>query len=199
MTEQGHRARRPFSDQPDETLRGFCLYRTDSRRPAAGGVRPVRSCRPDGGRRHGLADEEGVAPVLMGYLGPRHLDDRRPTNRKLVAAGLEARSIRMNEFDNEPNQAGKEHDERESGQEEIYTALRGSGVIVVRGKGSHSSRAATSWSSPRRHGRSWPGRTGSPTSSSAPSPDAAGSEAVDRLRRGQSPVPLFVLSSIAIP
>ena len=54
--------------------------------------------------------------------------------RKLVASTLEARAIRMNQFDNEPNQAGKEHDERESGQEEIYTALRGSGVILVDGE-----------------------------------------------------------------
>jgi quercetin dioxygenase-like cupin family protein len=54
--------------------------------------------------------------------------------RKLVASGLAASAIRMNQFDNEPNQAGKEHDERESGQEEIYTALRGSGVIVVAGE-----------------------------------------------------------------
>ena len=54
--------------------------------------------------------------------------------RKLVASELEARAIRMNQFDNEPNQAGKEHDERESGQEEIYTALRGAGVIVVDGE-----------------------------------------------------------------
>ena len=54
--------------------------------------------------------------------------------RKLVASGLAARAIRMNQFDNEPNQAGKEHDERESCQEEIYTALRGSGVIVVDGE-----------------------------------------------------------------
>ena len=51
--------------------------------------------------------------------------------RKLVASSLEAASIRMNQFDNEPNQAGKEHDERESGQEEIYAALEGAGVIVV--------------------------------------------------------------------
>jgi uncharacterized protein YciI len=30
MTEQGHLVvAGPFSDQPDETLRGFCLYRTD--------------------------------------------------------------------------------------------------------------------------------------------------------------------------
>ena len=54
--------------------------------------------------------------------------------RKLVASGLEARAIRMNQFDNGPDQAGKEHDERESGQEEIYSALAGSGVIVVDGE-----------------------------------------------------------------
>jgi quercetin dioxygenase-like cupin family protein len=54
--------------------------------------------------------------------------------RKLVASGLEARAIRMNRFDNEPDQAGKEHDERESGQEEIYTALAGSGVLRVDGE-----------------------------------------------------------------
>ena len=53
--------------------------------------------------------------------------------RKLVAAGLEARAIRMNQFDNEPGQRGKEHDESETGQEEIYTALEGSGVIRVDG------------------------------------------------------------------
>jgi quercetin dioxygenase-like cupin family protein len=54
--------------------------------------------------------------------------------RKLVASGLAARAIRMNQFDNEPDQAGKEHDERETGQEEIYTALHGSGLIVVDGE-----------------------------------------------------------------
>ena len=65
-------------------------------------------------------------------MGYRFLDIQTiEGRRKLVASGLEARAIRMNQFDNEPNQAGKEHDESESGQEEIYTALRGSGVIVV--------------------------------------------------------------------
>ena len=54
--------------------------------------------------------------------------------RKLVTANFEAAAIRMNQFDNEPNQAGKEHDERETGQEEIYTALEGAGVIVVGGE-----------------------------------------------------------------
>ena len=53
--------------------------------------------------------------------------------RKLVARELGARAIRLNQFDSEPNQAGFEHDERESGQEEIYFALRGTGVLRVDG------------------------------------------------------------------
>jgi quercetin dioxygenase-like cupin family protein len=53
--------------------------------------------------------------------------------RKAVARELGAAAIRMNQFDNEPGQAGKEHDERESGQEEIYISLRGSGVLRVDG------------------------------------------------------------------
>ena len=54
--------------------------------------------------------------------------------RTLVASGLKAAAIRMSQFDNEPDQAGKEHDERETGQEEIYTALRGTGVLPVDGE-----------------------------------------------------------------
>ena len=51
--------------------------------------------------------------------------------RKPVARELEARAVRLNQFDSEPLQEGKEHDERESGQEEVYFALRGSGVLRV--------------------------------------------------------------------
>jgi quercetin dioxygenase-like cupin family protein len=40
----------------------------------------------------------------------------------------------MNQFDNQPDQVGKEHDERESGQEEIYVPLRGRGVLRVDGE-----------------------------------------------------------------
>jgi quercetin dioxygenase-like cupin family protein len=54
--------------------------------------------------------------------------------RKRIAATLGARAIRMNQFDNQPDQAGKEHDERESGQEEIYMALRGRGILRVEGE-----------------------------------------------------------------
>jgi quercetin dioxygenase-like cupin family protein len=53
--------------------------------------------------------------------------------RKPVARALGARAIRLNQFDNAPGQAGKEHDERDSGQEEIYIPLRGAGILRVDG------------------------------------------------------------------
>jgi quercetin dioxygenase-like cupin family protein len=54
--------------------------------------------------------------------------------RKLVARELGARAVKLNQFDSQPGQAGFEHDERESGQEEVYIALRGSGLIRVEGE-----------------------------------------------------------------
>ena len=51
--------------------------------------------------------------------------------RKPIARGVGARAIKLNQFDSQPGQAGSEHDERESGQEEIYFALRGSGVRLA--------------------------------------------------------------------
>lgn len=54
--------------------------------------------------------------------------------RKAIASELGARAIKLNRFENEPGQAGKEHDERESGQEEIYVPVTGSGHIVVEGE-----------------------------------------------------------------
>jgi quercetin dioxygenase-like cupin family protein len=54
--------------------------------------------------------------------------------RKLIARELGARAVRINQFDSEPGQAGFEHDETESGQEEIYFVLRGSGVLRVEGE-----------------------------------------------------------------
>jgi mannose-6-phosphate isomerase-like protein (cupin superfamily) len=54
--------------------------------------------------------------------------------RKAIARGLGARAVKLNQFDSQPGQEGFEHDERESGQEEVYFALRGSGVLVVEGE-----------------------------------------------------------------
>ncbi len=53
--------------------------------------------------------------------------------RKLIARELGPRAVKLNQFDCEPNQEGFEHDEAESGQEEHYFALRGSGVLRVAG------------------------------------------------------------------
>ena len=54
--------------------------------------------------------------------------------RKPIARALGAEAIRLNRFDNEPGQAGTEHDERESGQEEIYIAVGGRGWIRIDGE-----------------------------------------------------------------
>jgi len=51
--------------------------------------------------------------------------------RKLIAHELGARTIRLNRFDSQPGQEGKEHDERGSGQEEIYVPVEGSGAIRI--------------------------------------------------------------------
>ncbi|MDQ2910484.1 MAG: cupin [Actinomycetota bacterium] len=53
--------------------------------------------------------------------------------RKLITRELGARAVKLNQLDSEPNQEGFEHDETESGQEEVYFALRGSGVLRVAG------------------------------------------------------------------
>ena len=51
--------------------------------------------------------------------------------RKPIASELGARAIRLNRFDSQPEQEGFAHDELESGQEEIYVPVAGSGVIRV--------------------------------------------------------------------
>ena len=53
--------------------------------------------------------------------------------RKPIARGLGARGVKLNQFDSQPEQEGFEHDERESRQEEVYFALRGTGVLRVDG------------------------------------------------------------------
>jgi quercetin dioxygenase-like cupin family protein len=51
--------------------------------------------------------------------------------RKLIARELGARSIRLNRFDSQPGQEGHPHDESESGQEEIYIPVEGTGTIRI--------------------------------------------------------------------
>ena len=54
--------------------------------------------------------------------------------RKPVASALGAKAIRLNRFDSQPGQAGKEHDERETGQEEIYIPVAGRGRLRIDGE-----------------------------------------------------------------
>jgi quercetin dioxygenase-like cupin family protein len=54
--------------------------------------------------------------------------------RTPVAQALGAEAIRANQFDSQPGQTGHEHDELESGQEEIYVALSGAGYLQIDGE-----------------------------------------------------------------
>lgn len=51
--------------------------------------------------------------------------------RKPIAREIGASAIRLNRFDSQPGHEGFAHDERESGQEEIYVPLAGSGVLRI--------------------------------------------------------------------
>jgi len=53
--------------------------------------------------------------------------------RKPIARELGAQAIKLNRFDPQPDQEGFEHDERASGQEEVYFAVEGAGRIRVKG------------------------------------------------------------------
>src|SRR6185436_19113571 len=54
---------------------------------------------------------------------------------KLVRAGLDIRAFGANIMDLPPDYSTTTHDESESGQEELYVALRGSGSVDVDGVG----------------------------------------------------------------
>jgi mannose-6-phosphate isomerase-like protein (cupin superfamily) len=59
--------------------------------------------------------------------------ERHEGRRKTVGRDVGATGFRFTHFDSQPGQAGFEHDERTSGQEEAYVAIRGAGVIRVDG------------------------------------------------------------------
>lgn len=50
---------------------------------------------------------------------------------KLVRPGLEITAFGANIMDLPPNYETKSHDEAQSGQQELYVALRGSGAVLV--------------------------------------------------------------------
>jgi uncharacterized cupin superfamily protein len=54
--------------------------------------------------------------------------------RKPIARAVGAAAIKINRYDSGPGQAGFAHDERESGQEEIYIPITGDGVLRIGGE-----------------------------------------------------------------
>jgi mannose-6-phosphate isomerase-like protein (cupin superfamily) len=50
---------------------------------------------------------------------------------KLVRPGLDLKAFGANIMDLPPDYSTKSHDEAESGQQELYVALRGSGAVVI--------------------------------------------------------------------
>jgi len=51
--------------------------------------------------------------------------------RKPIARAMGARAVKLNRFDSQPGQEGFTHDERESGQEELYIPISGSGSLRI--------------------------------------------------------------------
>jgi len=51
--------------------------------------------------------------------------------RKPIARAIGARAVKLNRFDSEPGQEGFAHDERESGQEELYIPISGAGSLRI--------------------------------------------------------------------
>jgi quercetin dioxygenase-like cupin family protein len=53
---------------------------------------------------------------------------------RMVRKALGARAFGFNYFEFPPNHTGHEHDERESGHEEVFFCVRGSGVMRIDGE-----------------------------------------------------------------
>jgi uncharacterized cupin superfamily protein len=51
--------------------------------------------------------------------------------RKPIGRAIGARAVKLNRFDSGPGQEGFTHDERESGQEEIYIPICGAGSLHI--------------------------------------------------------------------
>ena len=54
--------------------------------------------------------------------------------RKPIARAIGARAVKLNRFDSQPGQEGFAHDERESGQEELYIPLSGACCLRIGGE-----------------------------------------------------------------
>jgi quercetin dioxygenase-like cupin family protein len=73
---------------------------------------------------------DGRQVVSYSLIDVKDFEGRRTP----VAQALGAAAIKANQFDSQPDQAGHEHDELKTGQEELYVPLRGSGSLQIDGE-----------------------------------------------------------------
>ena len=91
----------------------------------------------DGGRRAQRRDGGVMTAVASGYSAKsiEELPTLWDGFAKLVRAGLDITAFGANIMDLPPEYATKAHDETDSGQQELYLALRGSGSVDIDGVG----------------------------------------------------------------
>lgn len=99
-------------------------------------IKPFRAARPhDRGHRQQYWSDGVMIHTMTGYSAKSI--DELPTLwdgfAKLVRAGLEITAFGANIMDLPPDYSTRSHDESESGQQELYVALRGSGSVDVDG------------------------------------------------------------------
>lgn len=96
----------------------------------------------------------------MGY-SLVHVDDLEPGGAvRFVRRELGVQAFGINWFELAPGQEGREHDESDTGQEEVTVIVRGSGTYRIDGEDVPSARGRSSASIPRRRGSRSPGSTG---------------------------------------
>jgi quercetin dioxygenase-like cupin family protein len=64
---------------------------------------------------------------MFTVLDVASLDGRR----KPIARAIGAQAVKVNRFDSQPGQEGFAHDERDSGQEELYIPISGAGALRI--------------------------------------------------------------------
>ena len=97
---------------------------------------PRRGARPDDGDDRPQRGPGGIMTRTMTGYSARSIDEL-PTLwdgfAKLVRAGLDITAFGANIMDLPPDYSTTSHDESDSGQQELYVALRGSGSVDVEG------------------------------------------------------------------
>ena len=112
--------------------------RPDARARGADRAEPSRRARPDDGRHRAQPGSgDGRMSITMSGYSAKSIDEL-PTLwdgfARLVRPGLDITAFGANIMDLPPDYSTKSHDEADSGQQELYVALRGSGSVDIDGE-----------------------------------------------------------------